>query len=111
MLASSYRARHFLKNVIRLAAAAEAYAALFVDNGMPDDFIDQLHAVLAQLAQSAEARDRHRCRQIEATHGLREASRSVRRLVSLIDGVLAPKIKRDRTLLANWISSRRSTAT
>ena len=111
MPASSFRARHFLKNVIRLTAAAEAYAALFVNNGMPDDLIDQLHATLAQLTQSAEARERHRRRQIEATHGLREASRSVRRLIDLIDSVLAPKIKRDQTLLATWVSSRRSSAT
>jgi hypothetical protein len=111
MPASSCSARHFLKSVIRLVAAAEAYAALFVNHGMPDDLIDRLHAALAQLAQSAEARERHRRRQIEATHGLREGSRAVRRLVDLIDCVLAPKIKRDQTLLATWISSRRSTAT
>jgi hypothetical protein len=111
ILASSYRARHFLRNVTTLTAAAEAYAALFVQHGMPDDLIDQLHAALAQLAQSAEARERHRRRQIEATHGLCEASRAVRRLVDLIDSVLAPKIKRDQTLVATWIASRRSTAT
>ena len=111
MPASSFRARHFLKSVIRLIAAADAYAAQFVNNGMPDDFIDQLHAALAQIAQSAEARERHRQRQIEATRGLRESSRSVRRLVDLIDSVLAPQLKSDQTLVATWVASRRSSVT
>ena len=107
----SLQTRHFRHRAIRLTEAAELYAALFASHGLPDDFIDQLRAALAQLAELAEARERNRQRQIEATHGLREASRSVRRLVDLIDSVLAPKIKRDQTLLATWIASRRSSAT
>jgi hypothetical protein len=107
MSAASPRHGHFRMYAMNLAAAAEVHVGVFVEYGMPCDFIEQLNAVLFRLGESAEARDRHCCRRVAATCGLRAASRSVRRLVGLIDGLIVPRIKRDHALLVAWISSRR----
>lgn len=102
MTAVAFRSAGFMKRARRLAGVAEVYKDVFVSQGMPANFIDQLRDALDQIRTSITARDHHTGRQKVATAELKAGAKSVRGIVGIIDALLAPALRKDPELFAGW---------
>jgi hypothetical protein len=104
------KARH-TKAFVALASAAATAAALytqvFIDNGLPADFIAQLQAGLTQITDSANTRARQLGLRSAATAGLVAADKELRDAIDSLNRILAPALKSKPTLLADWVASKK----
>ena len=98
----TFRSAGFMKRARRLAGVAEVYKDVFVSQGMPANFIDQLRDALDQIRTSIAAREHHKGRQKVATAELKAGTKSVRGIVGIIDALLVPTLRRDAKLFAGW---------
>jgi hypothetical protein len=96
-----------LAKATELADAAVAYEKVFVDNGLPADFIAQLRAGIAMVTASEAARSRQRSRRAAATSGLMAADKALRETIDSLNRVLKPALAMDPALLADWMASKR----
>lgn len=85
-----------------MALAAEPFRQQFVDAGLPGDFVERLGAAADAMVQSLSDRAQHRGRLSGATKGLQATLASGRKLVAVIDALVASKLADDPALLANW---------
>ena len=90
-----------------LADAAAKYEKTFVEHGMPADFLAQLRAAIAQLATSKDAHDRNLSRRAAATKGIKDSTKTARDILVVLDALIAPDIKHNAALLADWKASKR----
>ena len=96
-------------SIERLAAAAQGMAkttapfrAEFVKAGLEPDFVERLTAATEAMLQSVDERAMSRGRWSGATKGLKATLSSGRRLVDVIDAMIASALADDPALLANW---------
>jgi len=90
-----------------MADAAAPYVDVFVDAGLPPDFIEQLRRAAQALSHSyGERRDGETAR-TGATQGLTEAERRGRRALRILDALVIPALIHDGALLAAWRVARR----
>ncbi len=108
MSEASTHASRFAANAATLAHAAEEHEAVFVRNGMAVEFLEQMQVALSQITASAEASARYKCRHVAATAAMRTVSRSAQSIVGVLDSLLAPALKRDAALRAEWVSCKRA---
>ena len=106
MTADDTRLPSVVTKVTALADAAEKYQPVFVDNGMPSDFIAQVRAAIAQLTTSIDTRDRHVARRGGATAALAAADRNFKELLAQIDSVLLPVLRGNPAVLAEWTAAK-----
>jgi hypothetical protein len=107
VISSAFRhGNKLLSKATELADAAVKYEKIFVDNGLPADFIAQLKAGLADITASEAARGRQVSRRTAATAGLVAADKAIRATVDSLNRALRPALKKNPPLLADWMASK-----
>ena len=90
-----------------MAKAAAPYASLFIDHGMPADFLDQLNAAAEALNASLADHTDIRARRRTATAGVQATIASGRRLVNILDKYVKTALKDNPVLLEGWNNVKR----
>jgi hypothetical protein len=85
-----------------MAKATEPFRAGFVEAGLPDDFVERLTAAADAMVHALSDRAQDRGRLRGATKGLQRTLASGRRVVQVIDALVASKLSDDPALVANW---------
>ncbi len=88
---------------------AGVYKDVFVEHGLPADFLDQLDAATTALKESVDARGIARSRVIGASTTLVSERSLGRQIVMMIDASLAHVLKSDSAMLASWRQAKRVT--
>jgi hypothetical protein len=96
-----------LTKATELADAAAKYEKVFIDNGLPADFIAQLRAGIAEVIASEAARVRQLSRRAAATTGIATSDKAIRATVDSMSRVLRPALKSNPPLLTDWMASKR----
>jgi hypothetical protein len=106
---SGTRSENLLHAAQAIRTTAGVYKDVFVEHGLPADFLDQLDAAIAALEQSVDARGIARSR-ISAASATLASERSLgRQIVTMIDASLAHVLKSDSATLASWRQAKRVT--
>ena len=92
-----------------LRTTAGVYKDVFVEHGLPADFLDQLDAATAALKDSVDARGLARSRIAGASTTLASERSLGRQIVAMIDASLAHVLKSDSATLASWRQVKRVT--
>ena len=85
-----------------MAAAATPFAQVFVDAGLPQDFIARLSGAADALLASRELLKQTQGQRSGATEGLDDMLRHGRRTLKALDSFVVSALKDDPALLANW---------
>jgi hypothetical protein len=85
-----------------MANAAEKFTDLFVQEGLPSDFVVQLRTAANELDQSIDARGQSRGVRAGATEGLKAESKRARGLIRVLDSLVRPKLGTNDELLRQW---------
>jgi hypothetical protein len=96
-----------------MGGAAQPYEQVFVDAGLPADFLARLSAATAAVEASIVTRSTARGRQSKATGSLKQHELRARRLFQAFNDLVVPILSSDVShggLLAEWNSARRVTA-
>jgi hypothetical protein len=105
--AAAEKRTEFVTKVNSQADAATKYEQLFIDHGLPADFLAQIKAGVAQVMASAANREAQQTKQSAATGGLITADKAVRSLIKVVSGALAKVVKGNSTLSAGWVAAKR----
>jgi hypothetical protein len=101
------------ENLVHAAEAvrttASVYKDVFVEHGLPADFLDQLDAATSALEQSVDARGVARSRIAGASSSLANEQELGRQIVTMIDASLTHALKSDPATLASWRQAKRVT--
>jgi hypothetical protein len=108
---SGVRNADFVGTAQALADAASKHEKAFVEGGMPVDFLTQLRAAITQLTASKAAGDGSLSRREAATKGIKDGSKIGHDVLVVLDSVIAPALKHNAALLADWKASKRIAAT
>ncbi len=92
-----------------LRTTAGVYKDVFVEHGLPADFLDQLDGAIAALKESVDARGIARSRVSGASKTLTSERSLGRQIVMMIDASLAHALKSDPPTLASWRQAKRVT--
>ena len=93
-----------------MGGAAKPYEQVFVDGGLPADFLDRLSAATAAVEASLVTRATARGQQSQATGSLKQLEIRGRRLFRALNDLVVPVLSADVAhsgLLAEWKSVRR----
>lgn len=104
---SQLRKGDFLAAAQALADAATKYESTLLKQGMAPDLLVQMRAAIAQLSASNDARDRNVSRREAATEGIKNTSAIAKEVMVNLDSIIAPAIKTNTPLLADWRASKR----
>jgi hypothetical protein len=89
-----------------MARAAAPHAAIFIEAGLPHDFLDRLDAAADAIIEARSARDACRNRVRAATAGIRFRLAEGRRIISVLDTFVRSESRDDDELRAAWLSVR-----
>ena len=89
-----------------MARAAEPYAALFTEVGLPDDFLAQLLAAADAVQLSIATRQERLAQRTGATAGLTAQESRARSLFKVINALVVPTLGSDAVLIGKWKSTR-----
>jgi hypothetical protein len=92
-----------------MRSTAAVYKDVFVEHGLPADFLDQLDAATTALGASVDARGVARSRVSGASSGLVSDLAMGKQIVAMIDASLAHALKADSPMLASWRQAKRTT--
>jgi hypothetical protein len=104
---SLLRNADYLNTVQTLADSAAKHEKELIAYGMPADFLTQLRAAIAQLSASKDAQGRNLARRKAATDGIVESDKAARGELKTLNAVIAPAIKTNAALLADWKASKK----
>jgi hypothetical protein len=90
-----------------LVDTAAKYEKDFLAGGMATDFLAQMRAAIAQLTASKAAGDQAVSRRQAATQGIAQASKAARDAIVVLDSAIAPAVKQNASLLADWKASKK----
>jgi hypothetical protein len=90
-----------------MAEAAERESKVFVEHGLPADFVSQLKSATPALDQAIGARVASARRLTIATASTKELVKRGRHAVRLLDAILRPRLAKDPELLQGWDNVRR----
>ena len=96
-----------------MRAVAAPFSEVFVEAGLPADFLVQFSTAVDSLVASRELARQTMGQRSGATKGIQEAVREGRRVLRTLNAFMESALKDDTTLLANWkavIRVRKSTA-
>lgn len=85
-----------------MAQAAEPFAAAFVSDGMPVNFMEQLTGAADALVSSMTDRTNSRGSRRGATKGLETTLSRGRKIVHVLDAFVKSALRDEPSLLANW---------
>lgn len=109
MPAYGIRSENLVASAEALATTAAVYKTVFVERGLPQDFLEQLAAATSALKSSIDARGLALSKRTGATKSVAGDHDLGRRLVSMIDASLAHALKNDPATLASWRQAKRIT--
>jgi len=92
-----------------VAERAEEHRSQFVERGLAPDFVERLRLAAAAFRDAMVVRDLEVARRASATAGLLEELGRGRRLLRLIDAMLAPRLGGHPDQLAEWRTTARFT--
>lgn len=92
-----------------IQTTAGVYKDVFVEHGLPADFLDQLQTATAALKSSVDARGVALSKRTGASTGLVSDLALGRQILAMIDASLAHALKSDPATLASWHQARRLT--
>jgi hypothetical protein len=92
-----------------MRTTAAVYKDVFVEHGLPADFLDQLDAATTALEASVDARGVARAKVSGASSGLVSDLSLGRQIVTMIDASLSHALKADSPMLASWRQAKRAT--
>jgi hypothetical protein len=87
-----------------MAKAAEPHAAVFIEYGLPADFVARLTVAAEAMLDAVDNTKRHRGDRVGATKGIAIALSTGRKLVHILDAFVQHAIGDDLTLLTSWRS-------
>ena len=90
-----------------MADAATKHSAVFIDRGLPQDFIAQLTTAADALNQSLDTRAKSRGRSAGATTALSALATQATEVIRELDALVAPKLVRDDRLRGEWRTAKR----
>ena len=90
-----------------MADAAQVHEQVFMEVGMPDDFVASLRSLAAEVAQSIDDRKQHASKRSGATAGLAAEEKRGRNMLKLIDALVVPRLRNNDALVAEWRSAKR----
>ena len=90
-----------------MAEAAEKWKDVFVQHGLPAEFIDQLKAAALALENARTAKTESNRRRVTATAAVADQVKRGRKAVRVLDAILRPRLAKDPELLAAWRSAKR----
>ena len=85
-----------------MANAAEQYLDLFVDEGLPPEFVAELRRAVDRLDESIDLRGQSRGQRAGATAGLKAETKRARALIRVLDSLVRPKLGTNDELLREW---------
>ena len=91
----------------RLVDTAAKYEKDFLAGGMAPDFLTQMRTAITQLTASKAAGDQAVSRRQAATKGIAQASLAARDAFVVLDSAIAPAVKHNAALLADWKASKK----
>jgi hypothetical protein len=83
------------------------YEPVFVKNGRPADFLEQLDAAIAALAESVDGRGGYVRRHVGAKAGIRKELSRGRRAVGMLDSIVRVAFEGQADVLAEWAVAKR----
>jgi hypothetical protein len=89
-----------------MADAATAHAQVFIDNGLPATFADDLRAAAPSVIDSIATRSTHLVRRIGATAGLASEEKRGRTILRVLNALIMVRIANDPQLIAEWTSTK-----
>jgi hypothetical protein len=104
---SNMRGARLVATAGAMADAASGYVQVFVDAGLPADFLAQLRNAAEGLSKSLAERAQNQRLRAGATEGLRAQAKRGRSVLRLLDGLVVPKLGTDDRLLAEWRGARK----
>jgi hypothetical protein len=105
----SLRSENLLHAAQALRTAAGVYKDVFVEHGLPADFLEQLDAATSALRGCVDARGIARSRIKGASTSLVSERSLGRQIVMMIDASLAHVLKSDSAMLSSWRQVKRIT--
>lgn len=90
-----------------MAESARPYADVFIANGMPADFIDELNLAADAMVSALSDRSQSRGKRKGATTGLKTQLTEARKVVHVLDAFVKRAIPHDKALLSEWSSVKR----
>jgi hypothetical protein len=103
------RSENLLHAAQAVRTTADVYKDVFVEHGLPADFLDQLDAATSALKESVDARGIARSRITGASSTLASERSLGQQIVTMIDASLAHALKSESALLASWRQAKRVT--
>src|SRR3954471_11938792 len=89
-----------------MADAAGPYEHVFIQNGLPDDFIPKLRGAADNLTASLSGQQQSRAAVSGAVQSMRVQEGRVRKLIQLLNALVVPKLGTDAMLLAKGKAAR-----
>ncbi|HTE45671.1 MAG TPA: hypothetical protein VK636_10540, partial [Gemmatimonadaceae bacterium] len=89
-----------------MADAASVHAQVFVDNGLPPTFVDDLRNAAVAVATSIAGRGQHQDRRAGATVGLLEEEKRGRIILQVLDALILAHSADNPPLVAGWTSAK-----
>ena len=90
-----------------MAEAATKHEQVFVDAGLPSDFIAALLGAADAVKGSIDGRAQNRGRRVGATAGLAAEEKQGRNVVKVLDALVVPALGTNDSLIAEWRSLKR----
>ena len=90
-----------------MANAAQPYEQVFINAGLPQDFLAQLIASADATTDTIGARQQNRVQVGSATRGLSVQLSNGRKIVHVLDAFVKSALKDDPSLLAGWNQAKR----
>lgn len=89
-----------------MADTASGFTEVFLEAGLPADFIEQLRQAADALSASYDQRRDGQTERSTGTRGLVDAERRARHALRILDTLVVPALKHDEALLRGWRSAR-----
>jgi hypothetical protein len=96
-----------LQEATAMAEAARPYQQVFVENGRPENFADELLAAAAAVRGSIDARAKYIASRAGARGGLKATSSRAHLVLRLLDAQVKSALEDDPKALAAWNSAKR----
>jgi hypothetical protein len=91
-----------------IAKAVQPYEQIFVDAGLPADFIARMRAAADELVQSIGGKGAHRSLRTGATKALDTEVQQARRIIGVLDGLVRAQLDEQDKLVTEWRSASRA---
>ena len=90
-----------------MAATAEMHAAVFVQEGLSEDFVARMRASILELRGAIDVRVEGQRRRKESREGLDALAKRGVAAVDVLDAIVQPRLESKPDLLAAWTSVKR----